>query len=65
MTAMAPTPTNQREDDELAHDELEIEPVFDDDEAIDFTDDRVVELDEDAFDLDLDSLTSLDGPDFF
>ena len=49
----------------IEHDELdlEIEPVLDDD-AIDYTDERVVEFDEDAEDIDLDSLTALEGPDF-
>jgi hypothetical protein len=57
-------PTNHRDDDELEPDELEIETVFEDDEVIDFTDDRIVEFDEDVEDIDLDSLTALEGPDF-
>ncbi len=43
---------------------IEIEPVLDDD-APDYTDERVVEVDQDAEDIDLDSLTALEGPDFF
>jgi len=58
-------PTNHREDDELEHDELVIEPVLDEEDVIDYTDDRVVEFDEDVEDIDLDSLTALEGPDFF
>jgi len=58
-------PTNHREDEDIEHDELEIEPVFDDDDVIDYTDERVVEFDEDVEDIDLDSLTALEGPDFF
>lgn len=58
-------PTNHREDDDLEHDELEIEPVLDEDDVVDYTDDRVVELDEDVEDIDLDNLTALEGPDFF
>jgi hypothetical protein len=58
-------PTNHREDEGIEHDELEIEPVFDDDDVIDYTDERVVEFDEDVEDIDLDSLTALEGPDFF
>ncbi len=56
--------TNHREDEELEHDELEIEPVLDEDDVIDYTDDRVIELDEDVEDIDLDNLTALEGPDF-
>jgi len=56
-------PANHRED-ELVHDELEIEPVLEEDEVIDYTDDRIVELDEDVEDIDLDNLTALEGPDF-
>ncbi len=56
--------TNDREDEELEHDELEIEPVLDEDDVIDYTDDRVIELDEDVEDIDLDNLTALEGPDF-
>jgi hypothetical protein len=60
-------PTNHREDEdeEPLHDELEIEPVVDEDDVIDYTDDQVVELDEDVEDIDLDKLTALEGPDFF
>ena len=60
-------PTNHREDEEIEAGELdlEIEPVLDDDDVIDYTDERVVEFDEDAEDIDLDSLTALEGPDFF
>lgn len=58
-------PTNHREDEDIEHDELEIEPVLDDDDVVDYTDERVVEFDEDAEDIDLDSLTALEGPDFF
>ncbi len=56
-------PANHREDD-LVHDELEIEPVLEEDEAVDYADDRIVELEEDVEDIDLDSLTALEGPDF-
>ncbi len=56
-------PANHRED-ELVHDELEIEPVLEEDEAVDYADDRIVELEEDVEDIDLDSLTALEGPDF-
>jgi hypothetical protein len=58
-------PTNHREDEDLEHVELHIEPVLDEDDVIDYTDDRVVEFDDDAEDIDLDSLTALEGPDFF
>lgn len=57
--------TNHREDEELEHDELEIEPVLDEDDVVDYTDDRVIEFDEDVEDIDLDNLTALEGPDFF
>ena len=56
-------PANHRED-ELVHDELEIEPVLEEDEAIEYTDDRVVEFDEDVEDIDLENVTALEGPDF-
>ena len=58
-------PTNHREDEDLEHDELEIEPVLDEDDVVDTTDDRIVEFDEDVEDIDLDNLTALEGPDFF
>jgi hypothetical protein len=58
-------PTNHREDDEPLPDDLEIEPVLDEDDVSDYTDDRIVELDEDVEDIDLDDLTALEGPDFF
>ncbi len=59
-------PTNHREDEEIAANELdlEIEPVYDD-EGIDTSDERVMDFDEDVEDIDLDSLTALEGPDFF
>ncbi len=59
-------PTNHREDEEIAANELdlEIEPVYDD-EGIDYSDERVMDFDEDVEDIDLDSLTALEGPDFF
>ena len=61
-------PTNHREDEPIEHDklelELEIEPVLDDD-ATDYTDERIVEFDEEVEDIDLDSLTALEGPDLF
>ena len=59
-------PTNHREDETIEHDELEleIEPVLDDD-ATDYTEERIVELDEEVEDIDLDSLTALEGPDLF
>lgn len=58
-------PTNHREDEDLEHGELEIEPVLDEDDVVDHTDDRIVEFDEDVEDIDLDSLTALEGPDFY
>lgn len=58
-------PTNHREDEELEHDELQIEPVLDEDDVVEYTDDRIVEFDEDVEDIDLDSVTALEGPDFF
>jgi len=61
-------PTNHREDEPIEHDELEleleIEPVLDDD-ATDYTDERIVEFDDEVEDIDLDSLTALEGPDLF
>jgi len=59
-------PTNHREDEEIASNEpdLEIEPVYDD-EGIDVSDERVMDFDEDVEDIDLDSLTALEGPDWF
>lgn len=59
-------PTNHREDEEIDANELdlEIEPVYDD-EAIDYSDERVMDFDEDVEDIDLDSLTALEGPDWF
>ncbi|HSN27560.1 MAG TPA: hypothetical protein VLT45_14805 [Kofleriaceae bacterium] len=59
-------PTNHREDEEIAANELdlEIEPVYDD-ESIDYSDERVMDFDEDVEDIDLDSLTALEGPDWF
>ena len=58
--------TNHREDEGIEHDELdvEIEPVLDDD-PIEYSEERVLELDEDVEDIDLDTLTALEGPDFF
>lgn len=60
-------PTNHREDEEIdAHElDLEIEPVLDDDDYVYTSDERVVDFDEDVEDIDLDSLTALEGPDFF
>ena len=59
-------PTNHREDEEIDSNELdvEIEPMLDDD-AVEYTQERVVDFDEDVEDIDLDSLTALEGPDFF
>lgn len=59
-------PTNHREDEEIAANELdlEIEPVYDD-ESVDFSDERVMDFEEDVEDIDLDSLTALEGPDWF
>lgn len=60
-------PTNHREDEEIASNELdvEIEPVLDDDAVEYSSDERAVEFDDDVEDIDLDSLTALEGPDFF
>lgn len=59
-------PTNHREDEEIDSNELdvEIEPMLDDD-AVEYTQERVMDFDEDVEDIDLDSLTALEGPDFF
>ena len=59
-------PTNFREEEEIQANEpdLEIEPVLDDD-SVDFSDERVVDFDDDAEDIDLDSLTALEGPDWY
>lgn len=59
-------PTNHREDEEIDANELdvEIEPALDDD-AVEYTVERVMEFDDDVEDIDLDSLTALEGPDFF
>jgi hypothetical protein len=59
-------PTNYREDEEIDSNELdvEIEPALDDD-VVELTQERVMEFDEDVEDIDLDSLTALEGPDFF
>jgi hypothetical protein len=59
-------PTNHREDEEIDSNELdvEIEPMLED-EAVEYTVERVMEFDEDVEDIDLDSLTALEGPDFF
>jgi len=59
-------PTNHREDEEIDSNELdvEIEPALDDD-MVEYTQERVMEFDEDVEDIDLDSLTALEGPDFF
>ena len=61
-------PTNHREDEEIEAGELdlEIEPVLDDDYDYVYTsDERVIDFDDDVEDIDLDSLTALEGPDFF
>lgn len=60
-------PTNHREDEEIEAGELdlEIEPVLEEDDHVYSSDERVVEFDEDVEDIDLDSLTALEGPDFF
>jgi hypothetical protein len=59
-------PTNHREDEEIDSNELdlEIEPVLDDD-AVEYSEERVMDFDDDVEDIDLDSLTALEGPDFF
>ncbi|MBV8760459.1 MAG: hypothetical protein JO257_24420 [Deltaproteobacteria bacterium] len=59
-------PTNHREDEEIESNELdlEIEPVYDD-EGIDYSDERVMDFDDDVEDIDLDSLVALEGPDYF
>ena len=44
--------------------DVEIEPALDDD-MVEYTQERVMEFDEDVEDIDLDSLTALEGPDFF
>ena len=58
-------PTNHREDEEIDSNELdvEIEPVLDDG-ALEYSEERVVDFDDDVEDIDLDSLTALEGPDF-
>jgi hypothetical protein len=60
-------PTNHREDEEIEAGELdlEIEPVLEKDDYVYSSDERVVDFDEDVEDIDLDSLTALEGPDFF
>ena len=60
-------PTNHREDEEIEAGELdlEIEPVLDDDDYVYTSDERVMDFDDDVEDIDLDSLTALEGPDFF
>ena len=59
-------PTNHREDEEIDSNELdvEIEPMLDDD-VVESSDERVMDFDDDIEDIDLDSLTALEGPDFF
>jgi hypothetical protein len=59
-------PTNHREDEEIDSNELdvEIEPMVDD-EMVEYTPERVMDFDDDVEDIDLDSLTALEGPDFF
>ena len=59
-------PTNHREDEEIDANELdlEIEPVYDE-EGVDLSDERVMDFDDDVEDIDLDSLTALEGPDWF
>ena len=59
-------PTNHREDEEIDSNELdvEIEPALDDD-AVEYPQERIMDFDEDVEDIDLDSLTALEGPDFF
>jgi len=59
-------PTNHREDEEIDSNELdvEIEPALDDD-MVEYTPERVMDFDDDVEDIDLDSLTALEGPDFF
>lgn len=59
-------PTNHREDEEIDSNELdvEIEPPLDD-EMVEYTPERVMDFDDDVEDIDLDSLTALEGPDFF
>ena len=60
-------PTNHREEEEIEANELdlEIEPVLDDDDYVYSSDERVVDFDDEIEDIDLDSLTALEGPDFF
>jgi hypothetical protein len=60
-------PTNHREEEEIEAGELdlEIEPVGLDDDAVEYSDERVLEFDDDVEDIDLDSLTALEGPDWF
>jgi len=60
-------PTNHREDEEIEAGELdlEIEPMLEDDLVEYNSEERVVEFDDDIEDIDLDSLTALQGPDFF
>jgi len=60
-------PTNHREDEEIEAGELdlEIEPMLEDDLVEYNSEERVVEFDDDIEDIDLDSLTALEGPDFF
>jgi hypothetical protein len=60
-------PTNHREDEEIEAGELdlEIEPVLDDDDYVYSSDERVMDFDDDVEDIDLDSLTALEGPDYF
>jgi len=59
-------PTNHREDEEIDSNELdvEIEPALDDD-MVEYTPERVMDFEDDVEDIDLDSLTALEGPDFF
>jgi hypothetical protein len=61
-------PTNHREDEEIEAGGLdvdEIENTFDDEEYVYSSDERVVDFDDDVEDIDLDSLTALEGPDYF
>ena len=59
-------PTNHREDEEIDSNELdvEIEPALDDD-MVEYTPEHAMDFDDDVEDIDLDSLTALEGPDFF
>lgn len=68
LLKMGGMPTNHREDEEIEAGELdvaELDSALDDEEYVYTSDERVMDFDDDVEDIDLDSLTALEGPDFF